>query len=149
MGLIVTAAALCGCSLTSGNVSPFSSTSPAVAVAPPPAPQSVTYGAFLEGPVGSKLSSTSRDKALAAEQDALASGQRKAWKGDNGTFGYVEPGPGASAPKPTAEADASHPIDGAAPACRSFTSTVFIGGRSQVGHGSGCQNPDGTYRITG
>lgn len=134
VGLTAAAGLLCGCSLTSASVSPFASTTPAVAT--PAAPPPVAYGAFLEGPVGAKLSQASRDKALAAEQDALASGQRKAWKGDKGSFGYVEP---AEAPS----------IGGAAQACRGFTSTVFLAGRPEVGHGSGCPNPDGTYRITG
>lgn len=144
VGLTVAAGLLCGCSLTS-EASPFASTTPVVAT--PAAPPPVAYGAFLEGPVGAKLSQASRDKALAAEQDALASGQRKTWKGDNGTFGYVEPAPASAAPKPAAEA--SLPVGGGGQACRGFTSTVFLGGRPQVGHGSGCPNPDGTYRVTG
>lgn len=147
VGLVAAAALMAGCSLTSGNVSPFSSTAaPVIAVATPPEPPPVAYGAFLEGSVGAKLTRPTRDKVLAAEQDALASGQRKTWKGDNGTFGFVEP-VGAS-PKPAVtDADGTAPPPAAA--CRTFTSTVFVGGRSQVGHGSGCQNPDGSYRITG
>lgn len=138
---------LSGCSITAGSISPFASTAP-TPVALPAAPPTVAYGSFLDGPVGARLSQASRDKALAAEQDALASGQRKTWKGDGGTFGYVEPASGGAATKPATEA-----ADASAPAmpdqCRAFTSTVFIGGRPQVGHGSGCQNPDGSYRITG
>ncbi len=139
---------ICGCSLTSGNVSPFASTA---AVQPvPTAPPPVVYGAFLEGPVGARLSQASRDKALEAEQEALASGQRKTWKGDNGVFGFVEPSPGAAAPKPMGDAEAAPPpAVPPAEACRSFTSTVFIAGRPQTGHGSGCSNPDGSYRVTG
>lgn len=144
----VAAGLLSGCSITAGSISPFASTAPAN-VAVPAAPPPVVYGAFLEGPVGSRLNQATRDKALAAEQDALASGQRKTWKGDNGTFGYVEPASGASPPKPATEAAADAAVPAAPNQCRAFTSTVFIGGRPQVGHGSGCQNPDGSYRITG
>lgn len=119
-----------------------------VAVAPPPAlaPEPVSYGAFLEGPVGQKLAGADRDKALAAEQDALAAGQRKAWRGTGGTFGYVEPAaPGSPL---AATADGAPPVAGG-DVCRTFTSTIYIGGRPQVGHGRGCPSPDGTYRIVG
>ncbi|WP_131115930.1 hypothetical protein [Lichenihabitans psoromatis] len=132
-----------GCSMTGGGNS-ISAATPPVPAAPPP----IMYGTFLDGPVGSKLSQADRDKALASEQDALASGQRKTWKGEHGLFGFVEPAPGTPA---SAIVNVSAP-GGAAPAtadsCRAFTSTIFIAGRPQVGHGTGCSNPDGTYRIT-
>ena len=147
--VLAAAGLLCGCSLTTGSVSPFATTA---AGQPTPAePPAVAYGAFLEGPIGAKLSQGSRDKALKAEQDALASGQRKTWKGDNGVFGFVVPrAVAASAPSPVA--DATAPVQPAVPpveACRTFMSTVFIAGRPQTGHGSGCPNPDGSYRVTG
>jgi surface antigen len=138
---------LAGCSTTSEHVTPFASSTPAVAPAPA-APPPVVYGAFLDGPVGGRLSPSTKDKVLAVEQDALATGQKKTWKGDAGTFGFVEPQP-APAPKPPVNADGS-PAPAPPPsgdACRTFTSTVFIGGRPQVGHGKGCQNPDGTFRV--
>ena len=125
-----------GCSMNLGNTPP-----PVVEAPPPP----VNYGAFLDGPVASKLAGPDRDKALTAELGALESGQRRTWKGERGVYGYVELAPGAPAP---ALVDATAPpASGAAPSCRAFTSTIYIGGRPQVGHGTGCQNPDGTYRI--
>ncbi len=148
-GAAAAAGLLGGCSLTSSSVSPFASTAEPV-VATPPAPPPVVYGTFLEGPVGTRLTQKTRDKALAAEQDALATGTRKSWKGDNGTFGFVEPA--AAAPKAPAPGADGAPVPAAAAAassCRAFTSTIFLGGRPQVGHGSGCQNPDGSYSITG
>lgn len=138
------ATSLAGCSVGGlGAIGPVASAAPP----PSPAPEPVSYGAFLEGPVGQKLAPADRDKALAAEQDALAAGQRRAWRGAAGTYGYVEP---AAAPGPSAAVAA----EGAPPAtagdvCRTFTSTIYIGGRPQVGHGRGCLSPDGSYRIVG
>ncbi len=140
--LAVTAGlAVAGCSINAGSMGPLASTPAA-----PPLPPPISYGAFLNGPVGSKLSPADRDKALASEQDALASGQRVTWKGEHGVFGYVE-----AAPTPATVSPASAPASPPAPAdtCRAFTSTIYLSGRPQVGHGSGCQNPDGSYRIVG
>ena len=136
VGLAWTVACLtAGCSFTGGGgaLPNLTSVAPEAAL---PAPAPVAYGAFLDGPVGSKLTQADRDKALGAEQDAVASGQRKTWKGDHGTFGYVEPS--AATQLPTADA---------AELCRTFKSTVFLNGRPQVGNGTGCQNPDGSFRI--
>jgi surface antigen len=128
-----------GCSVSGlGSIGPVASAPPV-----PPAPPPVVYGAFLEGPVGLKLTQTDRDKALAAEQDSLAAGQRKTWKGDHGVFGYVEP---AATPAP---ADPTAPPPTGDAACLGFTSTIFINGRPQVGHGRGCPNPDGSFRVVG
>lgn len=135
---VLTAAALstAGCSVSGfGSIGPVASAAP-VPQAPPP----LVYGAFLDGPVGQKLSQGDRDKALAAAQDAIATGQRKTWKGEHGTFGYVEP---------AAEAAADPAAPPASGACRAFTSTIFLNGRPSVGHGRGCQNPDGTASVLG
>ncbi len=143
--------ALGGCAISGlGAIGPVASAPPPVPAAPPP----VVYGSFLEGPVGQKLSRSDRDKALAAEQDALAAGQRKAWRGDTGVYGYVEPAaaPAGASPSPVVVSDgiaATPPVTGAGDGCRSFTSTVYIAGRPQVGHGRGCPNPDGSYRVVG
>ncbi len=136
------ATSLAGCA-----VGGFGAIGPVAAVPPPgPAPEPVSYGAFLEGPVGQRLAGADRDKALAAEQDALAAGQRRTWRGTGGTYGYVEPAAPGPLPPPTAEG--VPPVAGG-DVCRTFTSTIYIGGRPQVGHGRGCPSPDGTYRIVG
>lgn len=133
------AGSLMGCA-----VGGFGAIGPVAAAPPPaPAPEPIAYGAFLDGPVGQRLAGADRDKALAAEQDALAAGQRRTWRGTGGTYGYVEP---AAAGASTAEG--ASPVAGG-DACRTFTSTIYIGGRPQVGHGRGCPGPDGTYRIVG
>lgn len=132
------AMSLAGCAVGGlGAIGPAAGTPPAA-----PAPEPVSYGAFLDGPVGQKLAGADRDKALATEQDALATGQRRTWRGAGGSYGYVEPG----AP-PSATAGGIPPVAG--DACRAFTSTIYIGGRPQVGHGRGCPGPDGLYRIVG
>ncbi len=140
--MVAVAPALAGCAVGGlGAIGP--APTPAPVAAPPP----VVYGAFLEGPAGQKLSQVDRDKALVSEQEALASGQRKTWRGDRGTYGFVEPAPGAP-PAPAVAADGV-PAARATDVCRAFTSTIYVAGRPQVGHGSGCANPDGTYRIVG
>lgn len=136
LGLAWTIACLtAGCSFT-GSGGALPNLTAAAPQGVPPAPEPVVYGAFLDGPVGSKLTQADRDRALGAEQDAVTSGQRKTWKGDHGTFGFVEPA--ATASLPTADATAL---------CRTFKSTIFLNGRPQVGNGTGCQNPDGSSRI--
>lgn len=130
---------LAGCSFGGiGAIGPIAAAPPPEPAAPPP----VAYGAFLDGPVGQMLSAADRDKALATAQEALASGQRKAWRGTAGTYGFVEVAAGEAGP-------AAAPPAGGAASCRAFTSTIYIAGRPKVGHGRGCQDPDGSYRIVG
>ena len=136
------AASLMGCA-----VGGFGAIGPVAAAPPPaPAPEPVAYGAFLDGPIGQRLAGADRDKALAAEQDALAAGQRRTWRGTGGTYGYVEPAGAGAPPLPAAD---GLPAVAGGDACRTFTSTIYIGGRPQVGHGRGCPGPDGSYRIVG
>lgn len=138
------AASLAGCA-----VGGFGAIGPVAAVPPPASgPEPVAYGAFLEGPVGQKLAQVDRDKALAAEQEALAAGQRRTWRGASGTYGYVEPAGTTPGGASTASAESASPAAGG-DVCRAFTSTIYIGGRPQVGHGRGCLGPDGSYRIVG
>ena len=138
---LLCAAGLAGCSTTGGGASLASLPTPVPAVAslPPeaaPAPVPVNYGTFLGGPVGAKLPEADRTAALGAEDGAVASGERRTWKGERGVFGYVVPGPaGAGA-------------EGAAAECRSFTATIFFAGRPQTGHGTGCRDADGTWHVT-
>ena len=89
-------------------------------------------GPFLEGSVGNRLGDADREKAYQAEVDALAAGDRKTWRGVKGNFGYVALS-GSETPQ----------------GCRDFTHTVYIAGRPQTGKGTGCKQPDGSWRITG
>ncbi len=111
---------------------------------PPPgpaAPAPVALGAFLQGPVGSRLGEADRQSALKAELDAVSSGDRRTWRGVKGVYGFVEPG------APGAGVAASAP--GAAGGCRAFSHTVYFGGRPETGRGTGCRGADGEWRITG
>ncbi len=137
---LLCAAGLAGCSTTGGGASlaSLSVPVPAVASLPPeaaPLPVPVNYGSFLGGPVGTKLPEADRTAALGAEAGAVASGERRTWKGERGVFGYVVPGPNA-------------PADGTAAECRSFTATIFFAGRPQTGHGTGCRDADGSWHVT-
>ena len=104
---------------------------PAVADVPPPAP-APTMGAFLEGPTGARLGDADKGRAFQAEEDALAAGDRRTWRGVKGNYGFVVLSGG-----PTPEG------------CQDFTHTVYIMGRPVTGRGTGCKAPDGTWRITG
>ena len=138
--VLLCAAGLAGCSTTGGGTDLASLSAPVPAVsplpvdaAPPPVP--VNYGTFLGGPVGTRLPDADRTAALAAADAAVASGERRTWKGARGVFGYVVPGSTA-------------PVDGTAAECRSFTATIFFAGRPQTGRGTGCRDADGTWHVT-
>ncbi len=158
MGAALLGAGIGGCSMTGtgddGHVPLASLGTPAEPAAPalpgdgaPPAQAAapVSMGPLLDGPIGARLAMADRDNAFKAETQALSSGDRKSWRGQKGTYGFVVPG-AAETPTPAAS-DAS---PGAAPGeCRSFTHTIFFAGRPQIGHGTGCRDPDGSWRITG
>lgn len=140
------AGALAGCSTTgTGGATLASLSTPAAAPVPAaeaaPIPVPVNYGAFLGGPAGAKLPEADRKAALAAEDGAASSGERRSWKGDHGVYGFVVPGS-------TSAAATAIPADGAPAECRSFTSTIFFGGRPQAGKGTACRDLDGNWHVT-
>ena len=99
----------------------------------PPAPQIPAgpppVAGVIAGPLGASLSEPDRRVAADAQYDALEKGEKRSWKAKTGTsFGFVEPGAEAAG-------------------CRSYTHTVFIGGRSQSGTGQGCRGADGAWRL--
>lgn len=134
---VLVAFGLAGCSLSTSSFDDASSVGGAIVggvglpVGSPPA-GAPSLGALLEGPIGQRLDAADRDRAYQAELDAVASGTRKTWRGAKATFGYVAP---ASVAGP----------DG----CRSFSHTIYIGGRPLTGTGAGCPAPDGAWKITG
>ncbi len=140
------ASALAACSTTgTGGTSLVSlsvpGAAPVAAVEAAPLPVPVNYGGFLGGSAGSKLPEADRKAALAAEDGAIAAGERRSWKGDHGVYGFVVPGSGSAAAT-------AIPADGAPAECRSFTSTIFFGGRPQTGKGTGCRDLDGNWHVT-
>ena len=74
------ATSLAGCSVGGmGAIGPVASAAPP----PAPAPEPVSYGAFLEGPVGQKLAPADRDKALAfhhaLQEEGIRTNQNAKW----------------------------------------------------------------------
>ena len=108
-----------------------SSSSPPVVQAPPAPPDPATLG-VSGGVLGSKLTEADRRTAGEAQLAAAEAGERKSWRGKQGTFGFVEPGPEGSRAEGT---------------CREYTHTIYIDGRPQSGKGLACRGPAGTWRI--
>lgn len=104
----------------------------AVAPAAPALPTGAALGGILGGPVGAGLDDADRQAAYDAQTAALDAGERRTWRGKHGAFGYVEPSVGA---------------DGAQGYCRAYAQTIYIAGRPQHGHGLGCRQPDGSWRM--
>ena len=143
---LCSALVLGGCSTTGGGGAslaalsvPGAAPSPRVEAAPIPVP--VNFGGFLGGPAGNRLPEADRKAALEAENAAVASGERRSWKGDHGVYGFVVPGA-------TAGAATAIPGDGAPAECRGFTATIFFAGRPQTGRGTGCRDLDGNWHVT-
>ena len=119
-----------GCSSVGSGAAP-----PPVAAAPaepaaPAIPTGAALGGVLGGPVGATLDDGDRQMAWEAQVAALDSGQRRSWRGSHGVFGYVEPGAAAGE------------------GCRAYSQTIYIAGRPSRGHGLGCKQPDGSWKMT-
>jgi len=135
---------LAGCSsVGSGGAPPSSvaSVAPAGAaassVAPTPAetaapaiPTGAALGGVLGGPVGASLTDDDRAAAWSAQTAALDSGQRRSWRSAHGVFGFVEPGAATGA------------------GCRAYSQTIYVAGRPNRGRGTGCKQPDGSWKMT-
>lgn len=95
-----------------------------VAAAPPsPAP------GVVGGAIGQSLDEKDQDAAIAAQQEAVASGERKSWRGAHGAYGFIVPGPEAGA-------------------CRDYTHRIFVNGRPREAKGQACRQ-NGEWRVTG
>ena len=94
----------------------------AAATEEPPAPGVVGSSA------GRELSEADKAIAIAAQQQAVATGQRKSWKGSHGVYGFITPG---------AETGG----------CRDYTHRIFVNGRPQEGKGQACKTGD-AWRVT-
>jgi surface antigen len=97
-----------------------------LAVDAPPARPALA-GALL-GPLGQGLSEADRSAAFDAQLAALDAGQRRAWRGSKGVFGYVEPGVDAGG-------------------CREYAHTIYVGGRPRTGKGSACRDASQGWKI--
>lgn len=95
---------------------------PVVAAPPPPA------AGVVGGAIGQGLDEKDRSAAIGAQQQAVASGVRKSWRGDHGAYGFVTPGPESGD-------------------CRDYTHRIFINGRPQEAKGQACRQ-NGEWRVT-
>jgi|SRR6185312_15105671 len=91
-------------------------------------------GALIGNRIGASLDDEDKERAYAAQMDALErapSGAPVSWRNpDSGRYGTVVPGP--------AYVQAGRN-------CRSFTHTIYIDGTPQTARGTACRNPDGTW----
>jgi len=115
--------ALTGCvSNTAPPVEPAAIPGQAAESVPePPAPGVIGVS------VGQALDENARSIAIAAQQEAIASGARKSWRSGTGAYGFILPG---------AETGA----------CRPYTHKIFINGRPQEASGEACVK-DGVWRA--
>jgi surface antigen len=93
-----------------------------------------TVGGLLGNRIGASLDDEDRQRAYAAQVQALEtgpSGAPVAWRNpDSGRYGDVVPGP-------------AYQANGAA--CRQYTHSIYIDGKPQTERGTACRNPDGTW----
>jgi surface antigen len=101
------------------------------AATPAPAAKPAVSGALL-GPVGQGLDQKDLDSAFKAQVSALDSGKRTSWRGQKGTFGYVEVGSEG----------------GLTGTCRDYTHVVYVGGRPRNGKGTACKGSAGEWTTT-
>ena len=119
------ALSLSGCMTTSNDV-PVEAAAAATPAAPAAPVAPLAYSGLVDGSLGASLNANDKNAANKAEVAALASGERKTWRGDDGSYGYIAPAAG-----------------GASGDCRDFVHTVYINGRPKVGKGAACRQGDG------
>lgn len=97
-----------------------------------------TAGGILGGAVGASLDEQDRQRAYAAEMQALEYGEPglpTGWRGDrSGRHGTIVPG--------------VH-YDARGTRCRDYTHTIYIDGRPQTARSTACRNPDGSWSPVG
>ncbi len=107
-----------------------------------PAPETTgsanSPGGVLSGGIGANLDEHDRQRAYAAEVQALETGEPGipvGWRGDGPKrYGTVVPG-------------AAYQAHGAK--CRDFSHSIYVDGKPQVARGTACRNPDGSWSPIG
>lgn len=123
LAALCAAAALSGCASTA---SPPTTATAAPIVAPPPPPPAP---GVVGGAISQSLDERDREAAIAAQQEAIASGARKSWRGAHGAYGFILPGPESGD-------------------CRDYTHRIFINGRPREAKGQACRQ-NGEWRAAG
>jgi surface antigen len=99
---------------------------------------SVPNGGVLGGAIGGDLDERDRQRAFAAEVQALEHGQAGlpiGWQGE-GTSRHGTIVPGA-------------PYQARGTRCRDYTHTIYTDGKPQTARGTACRNPDGSWAPVG
>jgi surface antigen len=94
-------------------------------------------GGVLGGPIGASLDERDRQRAYAAEMQALEHGEPgepTGWRGDAGRYGTIVPGA---------------PYERGGTRCRDYSHSVYIDGRPQIARLTACRNPDGSWSPVG
>ncbi len=95
-------------------------------------------GGVLGNAVGASLDARDRQRAYAAEMQAIEAGEPGApvgWRSpESGRYGTIVPGP---------------PYRSNGMICREFSHTIYIDGRPQTARGTACRNPDGSWTPVG
>ncbi|MFA5591823.1 MAG: RT0821/Lpp0805 family surface protein [Micavibrio sp.] len=96
----------------------------------------VLLGGLLGSEIGSSLDRADQAYVAQANQRAYTApiGETIRWNNpESGNYGTITP-----------------VRDGRTSAgsyCREYTQTIYVGGRQETGHGTACQQPDGTWRV--
>jgi surface antigen len=97
-----------------------------------------TAGGIIGGALGANLDERDRQRAYAAEMQALEYGEPGApigWRGQSaGRHGTVVPG-------------AYYETRGTR--CRAYTHTIYVDGQPQTARSTACRNPDGSWSPVG
>ena len=90
------------------------------------------------GSIGTTLDERDRQRAYAAEVQALESGEPGipvGWRGEGPQrYGTVVPGV---------------PYQARGARCRDYSHSIYIDGRPQIARGTACRNPDGSWAPVG
>ena len=138
-GLIAALAALALASCAGSDVAPGvqqPATTGSIANAGSPR-SAVSVAGVLGDGIGAGLDERDRQRAYAAEMQALEQGEPGepvGWRGDAGRYGTVVPG-------------ASYETRGTR--CRDYSHTIYIDGRPQTARATACRGPDGAWTPVG
>ena len=95
-------------------------------------------GGVLGNAIGASLDARDRQRAYAAQMQAIQYGEPGApvgWRSpDSDRYGTIVPGP---------------PYQSNGLTCREFTHTIYVDARPQTARGTACRNPDGTWTPVG